>query len=64
VRERRDLARLNIVGRALPDLQRTVLFPDASGLFGHLAVRIELGAGNRHDETIHIVSHCNALHSV
>ena len=60
LRERRPLARLDVVGHALAKMQRAVFAPDRTGAARQFTVRIEFGARHRHDETID-VGHGNLL---
>src|SRR5690349_18586486 len=52
--ERCELTGLHVVGLALVKLERPVLFPDLSGLAGHLTVGGDVGFRDRYDESIDI----------
>src|ERR1700730_8367743 len=57
LRERRDLARLNVVARALDTFERTMLPPDLAGFLRELPVEVHVLFREGKNETINIFSH-------
>src|SRR5439155_16331728 len=60
LRERRALARLHVVGRALVVLERAVLAPDFSGKARQAAIRRQLSLRDRYHDCVDVI-HWNLL---
>jgi len=60
LRERRDLARLNVVADAFDVLERAILLSYLAGFLRELPVEVHVLFREGKNETIHILSHCQS----